>query len=626
MEWIQGRIWQVTIVAMLGSLVTVLPLLWALAVSQDFWSLGPLEEHWQLGLTITIVGLVVLLGAFFLLFSLMRAAGKAADLGYGFMTIVEVATDLSRDTGFLLQGKRHYSRFRRDQRGGLVKARLTGAILLLVSSLWLAVGFAVAVALAARGVIGARDVWFFTVGPSIVFFVSGGGLYVAQALRVRMARLAWLKEDGVGGWSVREEAARWAKGLDDARDVVALDAGAQGQGRLFRNAALLTVLLFVVTAVPILTISITGAVGPILAEIAIPQFLLVQEMAGAAEPLRRFRVEQDASITAVQAGRALNNLAFVGTTPDRETLELAPNRTYEDHWFPNPGVFPDIFQEDVARDLILRTRGGFDEEELAALRQAAAHPGQREIELVARAAEADLVSTRWQVPFPDTLSVFTMPLPHFTEIRYAALAHVSKAAVEIMSGDPAQAEQTLREVISAGFVLVDHGATLIDNLMGVVVVGLGGDALEGLYEVGGRTDDLATLRWARESAAAAAHASRLGVNEDDIHTVLKSIPDIVENESALRGLRWEYLATFNLLAPCINLHKMVFGPDETYQEWLGRTESSLVRFPGEVFLFDLASAGVTRREQEVGTLTRILTVVLGSQTKPGSCATLVSSM
>ncbi len=250
----------------------------------------------------------------------MRAAGRAADLGYGFLTIVEVTTDLSRDTGLLLQGKHHYSRFGRDQRGKLVMARLTGAVLFLVSSLWLAVGFAVAVALAARGVI---------------------------------------------------------------------------------------------------------------------------------EPLRRFRVEVDPSISPVQAGLALNNLAFVGLVPDAEQLELAPTRPYADHWFPNPGIFPNIFQEDVARDRMLRTDSGFNSEELAALRQAATHPGQRELEILARAQEADLVSTRWQVPFPDTLSMFTMPLPHFTEIRYAALANVSRAAVEVMDGNPAQAEQTLHQLISA---------------------------------------------------------------------------------------------------------------------------------------------------------------------------------
>ncbi|GMR13880.1 MAG: hypothetical protein BMS9Abin29_2105 [Gemmatimonadota bacterium] len=625
MEWIQGRLWQVTVMAMLGSLVTVLPLIWSLAMSQDFWSLGPLEEHWKLGITITLVGLAVLFAAFFLLFSLMRAAGRAADLGYGFLTIAEVTTDLSRDTGFLLQGKRLYSRFRRDQRGHLVMARLTGAILLLVSSLWLAVGFAVAVALAARGVIGPRDVWFFTAGPSVVFFVTGGGLYLAQAIRVRMARASWLSEDGVAGWSVREDATRWSNGLDEARSMVALDAGKKHQGKLFRNAAVLTVLLFVIIAVPIVTISITGAVGPLLAEIAIPQFLSVQEMAGAIEPLRRYRLEADPSISPVQAGLAFNNLAFVGLVPEEGRLELAPTRPYPEHWFPNPGSFPNIFQEDVARDLMIRTDGGFDSDELAALRQAAAHPGQRELEILARAGEADLVSTRWQVPFPDTLSMFTMPLPHFTEIRYAALANVSRAAVEVIDGDPAQAEETLYQLISAGFLLVDQGPTLIDNLMGVVIVGLGGDALEGLYEVRGRTEALSTLKWARESAAAAAHASRLGVNEDDIHTVLKSIPSIVEDGSALRGLRWEYLATFNMLAPCINLHKMVFGPDETYDEWLLRSEAALVRFPGEAPLFELASSGVTNLVQEVGTLSRILTIVLGSQTKPGSCAMFISA-
>ena len=81
-----------------------------------------------------------------------------------------------------------------------------------------------------------------------------------------------------------------------------------------------------------------------------------------------------------------------------------------------------------------------------------------------------------------------------------------------------------------------------------------------------------------------------------------------------------------MLAPCINLHKMVFGPDETYGEWRRRAERAIVRVPGEQELFDLAESGVlgTGGQELQGFLPRFLSLVLGSGGAPGSCASLIA--
>ena len=624
-EWIQGALWKVTTLAWLGSVVLVAPLIWSLATPQEFWSLGPLEDNWALGLVVSLLGAAILFAAFFFLQSLVRAGGRAADLGYGFLTIAEVATDLRRDQGFLLMGKRHFSRFPDADRARLTKLRLAAAVLILSGALWLAVGFSLSVLMAARELLSQRQIWIVTMGPTMVLLVLGGVLHGYQFARVRLALSAWRQTEG-GNDRIRQEVTDWTTELEEAGDQVVLGAGSLGQGRRFRGVALLVVLLFIVAVVPTLTVSMAGSVGPVLAEIAIPQFLSVQEMAGAAEALRRYRVDPDASISAMEVGQALNNVAFVGAAgPHPEHLEQPPATHYATPWFPSPD-FPDIFQEDVGRDLVLQIEQGFSTDQLAALRQAAAHAAQDDLTLVARAERIDMVSTRWITPFPDSLTVFTLPFPHFTEVRYAALARAAKAVLEQIAGQPEQAETSIREIISFGFVLVDQGPTLIDNLVGVVVANIGADALEGLYEVQNRDDELETLRWARESSTNAARAARLGLTEEDIHTILRGIPDIVENESALRGLRWEYLATFNMLAPCINLQKMVFGPDETYQAWLDRVEASLVRVPGDAELFALAQSGAFRENLEPGTLTRLMTVTLGTRTRPGSCVNLVASL
>ena len=109
--------------------------------------------------------------------------------------------------------------------------------------------------------------------------------------------------------------------------------------------------------------------------------------------------------------------------------------------------------------------------------------------------------------------------------------------------------------------------------------------------------------------------------------LLQGIPNLVEDGDALRGLRWEYFATFNTLAPCINVHKMVFGPDERYHAWRLRVRESLVRVRGEVDLFELADGaapGATARTE--GFLPRLLSLTLGSGRSPGSCAALIAKL
>jgi len=625
LEWMQGKLWRVITLAWIGAVVMVLPLLYSLGIEPDFWSLGPLESNWEVGLAVAGLGAAILLYAFFLLFSLSRFGGKAADQGYGFLTIAEVATDMSRDTGFLLMGKRHFQRFTPGHRAALARRRMWGALLLLVGAAWLATGFSLSVLLASRGVVSPRETVLLTLGPSLIFAAVGGLFYLIPATTIRLARRWWIAEEG-GEGRQRREVNAWVDELNEApEEHFVMGGGAPAEGGRFRNGAFLVALVSILVFVPTLTIAFSAAVGPILAEIALPQFLSVQEMAGAAQALDRYRLPTTSDRTATTVGRALHSLEFVGAPMGAEDPhELPPARPYTEPWFPTD-FYPDAFSEGVGLEVVLQIETGFAPEEVAAIRQAARHPAQSEFDILATADRIDMVATRWVTPFADSINVLTLPWPRFEALRTAALARVSLGVTQQLAGRPAMAEETMREVISTGFLLIEHGPTLIDNLIGVVIANIGGDALEGLYQVQGRTGDLETLRWSREAAEDAARAARTGIPEDDIHTTLRGIPDIVTNEDALRGLRWEYFATFNLLSPCINLHKMVFGPEDTYEEWLDETRETLVRVPGEAPLFDLAKADVYSGEPASGFVPALLRFTLGNQTRPGTCLNLISS-
>jgi hypothetical protein len=613
-------------VTWIGSIVLVLPLLWALAVEQPFYSLGPFEDNWELGLGVAVLGALIIVVSFGLLFGLLRASAKAADMGYGSLTILEVASDSRHDTGFLIQGKRHFSSLDPDSLAVIVRARLRGAVLLLAGALWLIVGFGLAVILAARGFTTPSGIWLLTLGPSALAALAGLALLFRQNSSVRAALGGWQAQEGRD--RVRAESIAWTERLSAATDSVVLGSGPVGEGARFRTGAAIVVALFLIGFVPTMTIGVTTAVGPILAEIAVPSFLSVQEMAGAAEALRRYRMEPDPSISPTDAGASLQTIAFVGESADPEPWEKGPAKRHEQGWFPDPDFFPDPFSESVARDLLSRPLDEFSEEEQAALQQAAAHPAQAEFDLLAKAPMVDVVTGRWTLPFPDSLTITNLPWPRFPEFRAAGLARVAKASVEVSTGRATDAEETLRELISTGFLLVDQGPTLLDNLMGVVLANMGGDALEEFYERTGREEDAAALAFARRSATDAARMARAGMIPEDIHALLQGVPDLVETEEALRGLRWEYFAAFNMLAPCINLHKMVFGPDESYDEWRERARDTLVRVEGERDLFDLAESGVvgTGGQELQGFFARFLSLTLGSGGAPGSCASLIASL
>jgi hypothetical protein len=626
LERLQGSLWRVIAVTWIGSVVLVFPLLWALAVEQPFYSLGPFEDNWELGLGLAALGALIIIVAFGLLFGVLRGSAKAADMGYGSLTILEVASDSRHDMGFLIQGKRHFSSLDPDSLAVIVRARLRGAVLLLVGALWLVVGFGLAVILAARGFTTPSGIWLITLGPSVLAASAGLGLLVRQNGSVRAALGSWQAQEGRD--RVRAESIAWTERLSAAADSVALGSGPVGEGARLRTGALIVVALFLVGFVPTMTIGVTTAVGPILAEIAVPSFLSVQEMAGAAEALRRYRLEPDPSISPTEAGASLQTLAFVGESATPEPWERGPAQRHEQGWFPNPDVFPNPFSESVARDLLSRPLDELSDEQQAALRQAAAHPAQAEFDRLAKASMIDVVTGRWTLPFPDSLTMTNLPWPRFPEFRTAGLARVAKASVEVSTGRAADAEQTLRELISTGFLLIDQGPTLLDNLMGVVLANMGGDALEEYYQRIGREGDAAALAFARSSAADAARMARAGMIPEDIHALLQGVPDLVETEEALRGLRWEYFAAFNMLAPCINLHKLVFGPDETYDEWRERARDTLVRVDGERDLFDLAESGVVGAggQQLQGFFARFLSLTLGSGGAPGSCASLIASL
>ncbi|MGB1779272.1 MAG: hypothetical protein ACPHQP_06940 [Longimicrobiales bacterium] len=213
-ERLQGTLWRGIGLSWVGSLILVLPLLWALAVEQPFYSLGPFEENWELGMAIAGVGAILLLFAFAQLWMTARGGAAAAELGYGILTILEVATDVGRDTGFLIQGKRHFAFVDEARQKGIIRSRLLGGLLLLAAAAWLLVGFGLVIFLAARGFVTPSGIWLLTVAPTVVLLALGAFVTFRQGSLVLGLQSDWNAQEGMS--RVHTESAAWNARLDAA--------------------------------------------------------------------------------------------------------------------------------------------------------------------------------------------------------------------------------------------------------------------------------------------------------------------------------------------------------------------------------------------------------------------------
>jgi len=220
----------------------------------------------------------------------------------------------------------------------------------------------------------------------------------------------------------------------------------------------------------------------------------------------------------------------------------------------------------------------------------ASNPAHADLSRLARAAALDAGAGRWSDPLPEGVSVLSLPVPRIGGIREGAYSHLAAAAADLARGREGDAETKIREVISVGLLMADDGPTLIDNLVGHVVVGVGGTALERFYQATGRDADARQVRFLAEAAGRAAARVHTYAPEGT-EAFVRSLPAAVADTGAVRGLRWESFILTTTLTPCLNLQRMVFGPEAEYRAFVARAHASLVRWPSEEQLFAVAEAG-----------------------------------
>lgn len=600
----------------------ILPLLWSIVAEQDPWAIGPLGSTLWIAFLLAILGVPIVLAGYLVLARLIRRTVAALEQGYQARVVALVVTDNRRDTGFLVQGAREYRVLEESTRRRLGSNRIVVGLLLLFAALWVSLGFGASVVLAARGVLGPLGVVLLTAAPSFVAALIATLAYLWEERILRRCRRRWHSQTRSMDL-VREEIRAWQAGMAKRAPGVLGPEDVPETGGRFRQALRGSYVVVgaatLVAFVPVFTLILSAAIIPVLAGISVPEVERAVGGFAAVEPLRSYTLEPDTAIGPAEAGAILHTLTFVGRPYEATEGVLPPARVYEEAWFP-PGDVASPPLSEWAGTVADSMGRPLPPDRLDYLEQVAAHPAHAELARLARAGALDISAVRWSLPLPSDITLDELAMPMTGSLRDAAYAHLARAAVQAAEGNAAAADTTIREVLSVGLLMVDESPSILDNLVGLALVELAGEALVSLYRNTGHPDADA-LPWALAAAErSAARARRPAV--EDVAARLRAMPQSALDTMLVRGVRWEYVGLLTTVAPCINLRRVVFGPDADYRSWLERVESRLVRYPAEAELFGVARGGLLGRDPGEATpfSTRLLALTMGDADRPGSCA------
>lgn len=347
--------------------------------------------------------------------------------------------------------------------------------------------------------------------------------------------------------------------------------------RLLKLAAILVVAtLLVVIAVPVVAVAIGGRT---LDAMMRPKFANTTKRAMVAEAARIFTVPVDSSITPLAAGEAMHSMRVKDYDGGRfryrtdVPVATAPWQfaSYDSTLFPTLKSYS-AWEGPDSRAIIKYAAGTSTPAQRAYLNRIAAAPVWQAFDRVGAAPAVDFIGGTFVIPFADDAAWPEMPIPRFAVTKNYAYASTARAAAHLANARPDSAEHALRSTISFGFAISDNATTLIEQLIGVVIVEIGRAGLEQFFEV-------------TKDPRGALLAARV-----DSFTALSETPG---DDSAMRGLAIER-AALTSVAPCTNVRELIFGLSDEHRAEMEATRRRFQRFPSDSALFDMIDAGPTR--------------------------------
>jgi hypothetical protein len=374
--------------------------------------------------------------------------------------------------------------------------------------------------------------------------------------------------------------------------------------RAVRVARDLAIGLALITAIPL---TVIGLAGPQLLMINAP----VRERITSANALRTLRAPVDPAVTFEMAGAALHRLrprastdgfvvrpAAALTIPWADTrLTAAQFAELQSKWWNGPD----------AKQIITAAATGLSAPDRAWLAQLAKAELWQDFDLVTKAGTVDVLGQALVTPFADDVSGFRIPEPTFRHGRALAHAAVARAAHYVAIGEPEQAEQILRSVLSLGFILIDDGFGTLDGLAGRLIVDVGRDGLHQLYRTGYHPERLAGT----EVAAAPLRLARADEHRVTAGDVVADAIARLNDPSLPRTVRLDEMQRL-AWSRCGSVSSVLLGPSSETEQVLARARSTLSRTDAERAAIDLFERSLERGPSQEARGSLPFTVIQGA--------------
>ena len=571
--------------------------------------------------------------------ALATVASRAILGGYAWMTVLETMCDPRGDTGNIIAGSREYAGLSAAQRDYYRRARVWSELSLLAGGLLAPLLFLLALILGSTGVAGVSVAWVGVVVPA-------AGLLAAVVLAERERR-AFAAHRGrrTANVDVTRLASSWYETFETVRRGQKVGRGRAASPRLGRNTAIVVAVALGLVVLLLIPLAVVGTLGPSFWSATLPRFANTKEKARIGEVARPHVLPRDPRITPQQAGRAFFVL-HPSRVPNplfpenpRDTLPSAPwSEKLPDGLF-TAARFDASENVPSPLKVLAVARGGLTPAERRYLARLAAAPQWPLWDTIARAQSMDHMGARFRLPFGPGATPWALPLPTFSTTKMLAYASVSRAAHHLAEGRRDSAETVLRGTISVGFLMNDQANTLIEQLIGIVITGIGRQALIDYYKAIG--DPRGAMLQARvDSAVARSEAgtrieapnSFSGIDVRDAHALRAAVGQIAADRHESRGLRIEMLGMLGI-APCTNLRELVFGPDPELRALYDRQRAALGRFASDTAVIDmmersaelLSPRDIDERSRFVRGAATAAGAILRNKRLPG-CVTLLTAV
>jgi len=567
-------------------------------------------------LVVSIAGLLMLLLAVGRTMRLGNLVTRALRAGYGAMTVLETLSDSRGDTGNIISASREYAALDATRRDRVRRNRVLRESLFFLGG-FLALPLLVGeLALGAAGVVAVSTSWVAFGLPAVAVLA---GLVLAERERSAFLKARRRKVD-VSRKDALRLAGPWYESFESVRAGQRLGRGLPVSAYAGRAVAIGAAALAAVLALALVPLMLVGAAGPSFWSVVLPKFSNTRQKLFIVGAARTHRLRADSAITPLAAGRAYYSLLQASGDSNRVRspfvelpLPAPPLPVLPWSGTLPEGLFPTARWDQnkglpATQKIMAAARAGFTPAELSYLERIAHAPHWQVADVMARAPRMDYIGARFKVPFPEAAVAWEFPVPRFAGFKSMAYASIARAAYYLARNQRDSAEAALRLGVSMGFVLVDNGTFLIDQLIGIVMVAIARDGLIDYYRTIGdprgaqlrsQTDSLIAIVDARADLA----STDVDLDTRNPVSARRSLIRVTENTKEMRGLRYELLHTL-AIAPCTNVRELVFGPDPEVLAAFDHARKNWARFQSDTAFLDMVFATPERLESLVNGTTR----------------------